>query len=199
MKDTTEPLDGATDLDDYSGLKLPSDTTYKLDEIYVYEAKNIAKATIKYLSAPPSVKIAPFTYAWMLELHREMFGDVWEWAGSTRTQDTQIGLDKYQIGEALRTLAADIQEWPEHFEPVEVAARIHHRAVQIHPFKNGNGRWSRLLANIWLKQNDHPLTVWPSIVGESLVRDEYLKAVREADNMNFKPFLEMHKRYTDEG
>ena len=83
------------------------------------------------------------------------------------------------------------------FEAIEVAARIHHCAVQIHPFKNGNGRWSRLLSNIWLKQNSQPLTMWPSIVGESPVRDEYLKAVKEADNLNFEPLLEMHRRYAD--
>lgn len=46
------------------------------------------------------------------------------------------------------------------FAVVEIAARIHHRAVQIHPFLNGNGRWSRMLVNIYLKQNGLQPTKW---------------------------------------
>lgn len=198
MIDGWENREGETPYDDLDGFKLAKEysnpSRQLVDEL---EEENIRKATLKYLVQKPSKKAASFDYYWLLELHREMYGDVWEWAGSTRTQNTQIGLDKYQLGEALRTLVADIQEWPKHFEPVEVAARIHHRAVQIHPFKNGNGRWSRLLANIRLKQNGQPLTMWPSIVGESPVRGEYLNAVREADNMNFEPLLEMHRCYAD--
>ena len=60
MIHSIQPIDDAAPLDDISGLKLPSDKVYSLREIYVAEANNIALATIKYLSAPPSKKIAPF-------------------------------------------------------------------------------------------------------------------------------------------
>jgi fido (protein-threonine AMPylation protein) len=84
MIDSTEPIDDATPLDDISGLKLPKNKVYTLKEIYEQEALNIAKTTIKYLSAPPSKKEAPFSYGWMMQLHKEMFGDVWDWAGNLR-------------------------------------------------------------------------------------------------------------------
>jgi len=185
------------DLDGFIPVKMfPNPARRQVDEL---EEENVRKATLKYLAAKPSEKTAPFDYSWMLGLHREMFGDVWEWAGKTRTQNTQIGMDKHEVPEALRTLAADIKEWPAHFGPLECAARLHHRAVQIHPFKNGNGRWSRLLANIWLKQNGQPLTEWPSIVGESPVRSDYLDAVKAADGMDFEPLLELHRRFTGAG
>ncbi len=74
MIDSTKPIDDATPLNDTSGLKLPKNKTYTLKEIYVKEAENIADATIKYLSATPSKKEAPFTYNWFLKLHTEMFG-----------------------------------------------------------------------------------------------------------------------------
>lgn len=94
-------------------------------------------------------------------------------------------------------LANNLIDWPNHFkDPIEIATRLHHEAVKIHPFRNGNGRWSRLLANIWLKQNDANLTEWPSITPESPIRDEYLAAVREADNLNYELLIEMHKKYT---
>ena len=65
MIHSTKPIDDATPLDDISGLKLPSNKVYTLKEIYVAEANNIAVATIKYLSAPPSKTKAPFTYEWL--------------------------------------------------------------------------------------------------------------------------------------
>ena len=62
MIDSTKPINDATPLDDISGLKLSKSKSYTLKEIYEKEAQNIANATIKYLSAPPTKKEAPFTY-----------------------------------------------------------------------------------------------------------------------------------------
>ncbi len=183
------------DLEGFIPVKIyPNPTRQQVDEL---EEENIRKATLKYLSKKPSKRKASFDYYWLLGLHREMYGDVWAWAGKTRTQNTQIGFDKYEIQGALMTLAADMQEWPNHFDFLECAMRIHHRAVQIHPFKNGNGRWSRLLANVWLKQNGQPLTEWPGIVGVSPIRDDYLAAVKAADALNFEALLALHRRYTN--
>jgi hypothetical protein len=41
----------------------------------------------------------------------------------------------------------DLSFWHENktFNAIEISARLHHRAVVIHPFLNGNGRWSRML------------------------------------------------------
>lgn len=54
----------------------------------------------------------------------------------------------------LKNLCDDIAYWNKNktFDVFECATRIHHRAVQIHPF--ANGRWSRMLANIYLRQHD---------------------------------------------
>ena len=56
MIDSTKPIDDATPYHDLSGLKLPKNKTYTLSDIYIKEAENIAIATLKYLSAPPSKK-----------------------------------------------------------------------------------------------------------------------------------------------
>lgn len=81
---------------------------------------------------------------------------------------------------------------------IEQAARLHHGAVSIHPFENGNGRWARMLANIWLKLHGSPPTVWPQeSVGEtSIIRDEYLNAVKAADAMDFAPLIALHEKYS---
>jgi Fic-DOC domain mobile mystery protein B len=195
--DSTKPIDDATPLDDVSGLKLPKNKVYSLKQIYEYEAQNIAKATIKYLSAPPSKKEAPFTYAWMMDLHSEMFGDVWDWAGKLRQIELSIGVQAYLVPMELKNLCDDIAYWDTNktFDVFETATRIHHRAVQIHPFKNGNGRWSRMLANIYLRQHEKMPVRWQEdlLAKENPKRSEYIKALKKADNGNYCELIEMHR------
>jgi len=82
-----------------------------------------------------------------------------------------------------------------------LAAMLHHRAVHIHPFPNGNGRWSRMRANIWLKRNRRPITEWPEqVIGrESPVRGEYFQGIRAADGGDYEALLELHPRFTARG
>ncbi len=155
---------------------------------------------LKYLGGSLTRRKAKFDLTWMLKLHREMFGDVWVWAGQMRTTDLNLGVPWLQITVQLKNLCDDLAYWREHWEDVvEQATHLHHRAVQIHPFLNGNGRWARLLANIWLKLHKHPVTAWPeeSIGETSTIRDEYLAAIRAADNKDFMPLLNLHRTHAE--
>lgn len=78
--------------------KYPAPSREIVDEL---EEENIRKATVKYLAQKPSKRVAPFDYYWFLKLHQEMLGDVYDWAGSTRTLGTSVGVDKHLIGESL--------------------------------------------------------------------------------------------------
>ena len=71
-------------------------------------------------------------------------------------------------------------------------ARFHHRLVQIHPFPNGNGRHSRIAADEYLKNHigQGPID-WQGdfdLIHDAR-RDEYLKALREADRGDYARFL----------
>ena len=197
MIDSTKPIDDATPLDDISGLKLPKDKSYSLKEIYVYEANNIALATLKYLSTSPSKTLAPFSYEWMQQLHYDMFGNVWDWAGKFRQIELSIGIKAYLAPTALKELADDIAFWDKHktFDIYETATRIHHRAVQIHPFLNGNGRWSRMLANIYLRQHGSMPVKWQEdlLSSENTQRDKYIQALKMADSGDFGALIGMHR------
>ncbi|MAC84772.1 MAG: mobile mystery protein B [Arcobacter sp.] len=197
MIDSTKPIDDATPLDDVSGLKLSKSKSYSLKEIYVKEAENIAEATIKYLSASPSKKEAPFSYTWLLELHTEMFGNVWDWAGKLRQIELSIGIKAYLVSTELKKLSDDILFWDKNksFDVYEIATRIHHRAVQIHPFQNGNGRWSRMLANIYLRQKGLMPVMWQEdlLAQENPKRSDYIQALKKADNRYYTDLIEMHK------
>ncbi len=113
MKDTTK-IKGATYNDDISGLKLDTSKQYTIQEIYLYEAKNITKATLKYLAAKPDKKTAPFSFEWLLQLHSEMFGDVWDWAGKLRQVELSIGVKAYLVSTELKKLVDDLAFWEEH-------------------------------------------------------------------------------------
>jgi Fic-DOC domain mobile mystery protein B len=160
------------------------------------EGRNIADVLYKYLLADVTSELAPFDFVWAVQLHGEMFGRVWKWAGRLRKIDLNIGLPWTQVESRLFDLLQTLPYWSD-MAAVEQAARLHHGAVAIHPFENGNGRWSRMLANIWLKLNNEPPTIWPeaTIGSVSLIRDEYLAALKAADAMDYKHLIELHTQY----
>jgi Fic-DOC domain mobile mystery protein B len=189
-------LPGETPIDDISGLRNKDISTRS--QLNAAEAENILKATLKYLAGRPSRRAAPFSVAWMLKLHREMFGDVWKWAGEIRSCELNIGVPFYQVRQDLLVLAEDMATWRQFDHGlVEQAVRLHYRAVCIHPFLNGNGRWARMLANILLKQNRSPIIEWPETVigSESTVRKEYIAAIKDADRGDEEPFIALHRRF----
>ncbi|MGH7812432.1 MAG: mobile mystery protein B [Candidatus Binataceae bacterium] len=188
---------GTTPIGDASGL-IPDDVKTRR-QLFIAEAKNIGRAVTKYLAAAPSKRRAPFTLEWAYRLHREMFGEVWEWAGKRRAAALNLGVAAHRIDPDLKNLLGDLAAWREHgsFSPMEQSARLHHRAVLIHPFRNGNGRWARMLANVWLKQCGAEPVRWPEnpIGNESPIRQEYLRALKAADGGDYAPLIALHQRY----
>jgi len=159
------------------------------------EAENIRVATVKYLAATPSRRLAPFTLEWVLKLHKEMLGKVWLWAGKIRTIELNLGSPAWRIRTDLHDLLEDLRCWEASDMPlVRQAATLHHRAVNIHPFENGNGRWARLLANIWLKQHGGAVTLWPEeniTAGTTPIRLQYIEALKAADQCDMGLLVEL--------
>jgi Fic-DOC domain mobile mystery protein B len=199
VSDRWTSIEGETPIDP-SGLR---DKTIKTRrQLHWAEAENIRQVFTKYLVSRPTRKRAPFTLAWMCRLHKEMYGRVWKWAGKLRTEDLNIGVPWWTVQTQLFELEKILALWHAGSDvPLpEQVARLHHRAVWIHPFLNGNGRWARLLANICLYARSGQLTVWPEdhIASRSNIRDEYLQAIRDADRGNFEPLIGLHERYIRE-
>lgn len=192
-------IPGETPIDDVSELKVKGIALRR--ELNEYEAKNILKAVIKYLSRKPSRRLAPFDFKWARRLHSEMLGDVWGWAGRLRMTELTIGIQPAQVEPALYQMVENLraQQLSDSYTLIDQATWLHHRAVQIHPFQNGNGRWARLLSNIWLKQRGSPIVVWPeeTVGAVSPIREEYLDAIRRADQFDLGPLTELHRRFLD--
>lgn len=168
-------------------------TQGELDE---YEQSNMSKAIQKYLlktrndwdlSAIEMLK----------QIHKDMFGQTWKWAGIFRTTDTQIGSPWFEISNQMKNACDDFRYWIQHkiYEPIEIAVRYHHRLVWIHPFPNGNGRFARLVADIFIRQQDLPKLTWGNAsLKEGKKRQTYLHALKKADEKNFYDLIEFAKR-----
>lgn len=133
------------------------------------------------------------TEGFVFELHKRMFGDVWRWAGSTRKTDKNIGIDPGQIHLQLGGLLRDARYWVEHssFSADEIAVRLHHGLVAIHPFPNGNGRHARLMADLLIAQLGGEPFSWGggTLRDIGTLRAEYISALRAADNYDLAPLL----------
>ena len=122
-----------------------------------------------------------------------MLGDVWRWAGHFRTSERNLGIPHPEIPTTLRQLLADADAWIEHraYSPDEIAVRCHHRLVQIHPFPNGNGRHSRLLADLLVMQLGRERFTWgsASLQAAGDVRRRYIAALKAADSYDIAPLV----------
>ncbi len=134
------------------------------------------------------------TDTFIKQLHSKMFGDVWAWAGDYRGTERNLGVDPVRIPVELRIVLDDARYWVENktYPPDELAVRLHHRLVAIHPFPNGNGRTTRLVADLLAVQLERDPFTWgrASLTDASETRTRYIAALRAADNHDIGPLLE---------
>ncbi|MEK8017864.1 MAG: Fic family protein [Candidatus Parabeggiatoa sp.] len=70
---------------------------------------------------------------------------------------------------------------------------FHHRLVWIHPFPNGNGRHTRLMADLILVSLGGEKFSWgggQDLAAEDMVRKPYIEALRAVDGHDYGPLLE---------
>jgi len=178
--------EGETPLDDISGLKIANiNTRAELDEV---EADNILDAYLKYTISPENLKGIKFDTLFLQQLHRDMFGNVWSWAGDFRTTQTSIGIEAVNIRQALYQLMDDLTFWESAWDYKDTATRLHYSLVKIHPFLNGNGRCGRLFTDLWLLSQNHEMLEWgnSSIDDDNESRREYIDALRAVDGGNYE-------------
>lgn len=192
----SEP-DGATPLTDaeLNGLRLPLLTRAELN---LAEAQNIGRA-VSWLFSPRRLRPEAVTReAWLKNLHRRMYGEVWTWAGQYRTTDRNLGVPYWQIRVAMHNLEADARAWladttSGRYGDDECALRFGYRLVVIHPFPNGNGRWSRLTSDALVLALGGPRFTWggASLIEPDVLRGKYIAALQTADtDRDFRPLIE---------
>lgn len=85
------------------------------------------------------------------DLHGRLYGDIWTWAGRFRTREVNLGVAPEQIAVELRSSLGTIRWRWEHtsdWTARVLGIAVHAETVRVHPFIDGNGRSTRLLADL---------------------------------------------------
>jgi Fic-DOC domain mobile mystery protein B len=190
----SDPLFGA---DDEANTPLEAEERHALIPTYITlrrelneaEQVNIAGA-LRWLS---SRKRKVLDERFLRTLHKQMFGQVWRWAGTYRQTARNIGVDAWRIPMDVAGAIDDARYWVEHqtFTPDEIAVHFSHKLVAIHPFPNGNGRFSRLVGDLLAETLGRPRFTWGSVnlVDPNVTRRTYVQALRAADGHDFDELI----------
>lgn len=185
-----ETDDNSTPLteDEKDGLKLKWITNRA--ELNELETKGIIEAELWLLTNKKNILNETF----IKSLHKKMFGKIWKWAGKFRITERNIGVAPYQIQPNLKVLFDDVNYWINNktFSEKEIAVRFHHRLVSIHPFVNGNGRISRIMADLLMQRFGLQKFSWGNcnLSEISNVRKKYVTALQFADKGDYSKLLE---------
>ncbi len=117
------------------------------------------------------------------EVHGRLYGPVWEWGGCQRAREANIGVAPERITEDLRNTLDDFRyrwESGSGMTPRALGLCAHAALVHIHPFVDGNGRVTRLLADLLYlaAQGDEPLLVY----NWDFDRAAYIRILQHYDN-----------------
>ena len=159
------------------------------------EATNNAKAFD--LIEDLAEKRKPIDHVTIQQIHEVVTKSLLDDAGRYRTKNVRITgavktpPDWSKIVKLIDELIKNVVESKTH--PIETAAFLHHRFVEIHPFTDGNGRVARLLTNLYLISRNYPL-----IVLKKEDRNKYYKYLRSADSGNLSPFANFITKAVDE-
>ncbi|MGE3856173.1 MAG: mobile mystery protein B [Dehalococcoidia bacterium] len=189
----TDPLvpvgDGHTELPEDDRLGLIPTYIATRGDLFDAEQRNIVQAMLR--RQPTTAQLLDDKY--LRDLHKAMFGDVWEWAGQYRRRDTNIGVDHNRIATDVRSLVEDTKAWVEYntYAPDELSVRFHHRLVAIHPFPNGNGRHGRIAADCLISSLGRRPFSWGSDleIGTDELRARYRAALQVADGGDIAEIL----------
>lgn len=115
-------------------------------------------------------------------LHEQLYGSIWQWAGQNRRHLLNIGVDPAYVALELRTAIEAIRyRWghTEDWSARELGVAAHAECVRVHPFVDGNGRSTRVYADLLFlaaqDTDDVELYDW------SFDKNEYIRLLREYD------------------
>jgi len=121
--------------------------------------------------------------AFLRELHRRLYADIWTWAGRYRLTEKSVGIDPVQIPVELRQSLENIAYRWDHtndWTARQLGIAVHADAVRIHPFVDGNGRSTRLFADlVYLAAQDQPEPVL--VYDWDVPKRPYIDLLREYD------------------
>jgi Fic-DOC domain mobile mystery protein B len=170
-----------------------------LSELDEFEQKNIEEAIAWTMGKTYTIQKLIST-SFIRTLHKKMYGHVWNWGGQFRKSEKNIGIPAWQVPTALKMLLDDVLFWIDHktYPEDEIAIRFKHRLVSIHCFSNGNGRHSRLMADLISEKIFHqPVFTWgrssSNLQDKEQIRKQYLRALKMADKGKYSELIDFSR------
>jgi len=131
-----------------------------------------------------------FTASALCRMHRNWLGDIYEWAGQYRTVDVSKGgftwppavlvpqnMSNFEAGALQENTPCRSGPLPEVARRMAV---VHAELLLVHPFREGNGRLARWLADLMALQAGWPNPVYGFVGnGSGRQRAHYLAAVKQ--------------------
>jgi len=140
-----------------------------------------------------------FTANDICEFHRVWLGGIYAWAGEYRQVNVSKGNFMFAAAGRISALMSEFERdvlacsTPCKFERTEkivsALAETHVELVLIHPFREGNGRISRVLSTLMALQAGLPLLDFGAIAGDK--KESYFVAVRAGLDRNYRPMEEI--------
>lgn len=136
-----------------------------------------------------------FTAADICNMHENWLGTVYKWAGEYRQVTISKGGFTFALPKFIPQLMADFEKkdlslytpcnFKDRDEQAQALAIVHTELLLIHPFREGNGRLSRLLAMLMALQAGLPPLDFSEFEGER--KEEYFAAVRKGLARDYQP------------
>jgi len=140
-----------------------------------------------------------FTAKDIKKIHKIWLSKIYSWAGKYRQINLSKGGFPFAAANQIPKLMKELEKNElKKFTPccfntlnkaIKAMAVVHTELVLIHPFREGNGRMSRILANLMALQAGLPVLNFGALKGQT--QKKYFAAVRAGLNREYQPMIKI--------
>jgi cell filamentation protein len=137
-------------------------------------------------------KTTKFNSKYICDIHKLALKDLYSFAGKYRNVNVSKGGFVFPsaqfLPQSMQEFEAEIllklpNDYPNIDLLIQDIAIVHGELLFIHPFRDGNGRTARLLANLMARKQGYAPLNFGYITNDNM--DRYIKAVQQAANKNY--------------
>jgi cell filamentation protein len=134
-----------------------------------------------------------------MSIHKKALQHLYEFAGKLRTVNLSKGGFMFPAAQFLSNGMQDFQteilsnlkdEYSTKEELIEAIAKVHGELLYIHPFREGNGRTARMLANLMSYKASYERLKFEKLDNEEMF-NKYIEAVQKVGQKKYQPMIEI--------
>ena len=161
------------------------------DEIAISEFEGFLKAEIQLTESLTGR--TKFNISYILKMHKLSLGHLYSFGGKYRDVNISKGgfafpasrfLPETMQGFENEILSKLPNKYNSKTELIKDIAKVHAELLFIHPFREGNGRTARILANLMARKQDYDALKFELITEENF--ENYVLAVQSSADKNYE-------------